>query len=113
MQTIQLNIGLSSKSKGDQSFGEVAQRLTAIGLKRQLTYLAHSQSEDGPESVLVVQCTTDHSVAQTISDLHALAIKLGQDCIAARISSPNFATLDVLVGPAPYERFDPQYFIEP
>lgn len=113
IENIRINIGLSSKKLGDIPFIEAVTVLRTLGFERTHTRIAQSQSEDGPEAVLVYSGRHVSSVAEVLSNLHAAAVRLGQDCIAVRLTTPSFCALDALVGPRPYDSFNSTLFIEP
>jgi hypothetical protein len=105
MKRIELNIGLHSKTHGILNPIAILNALTGRGFVIIHYRVAQSTCEDGQEPCLAVRVGWPNTrpLDNVIVELNRLAIDYGQDCIA----------LTGFAGPAPYESFDPQYWITP
>ena len=66
-------------------------------------HVAHDNA-NGPEATMVVETFHD----PTPELIYRVAVALNQDCIAYYSPSEDFG---LLIGPRPYEKFDPKFFV--
>lgn len=100
MKIIELNIGLSSKTREELNFVEVLNALNARGFNLIAYRLHDSVCKDGVERCLAVKC---EAPSDWQSQLATLSDKLGQDCIA----------VVGFIGHSPYDAFVPSLWVEP
>jgi hypothetical protein len=104
MKTIEMNIGLHSKTLGKLNPIKIINSLTGRGFTVTAYRVARSSCADGAEWCLAVRCNLPRA-CDILGEIYRIAVIYEQDCIA-------FAGL---VGPAceNYTAFDPQYWISP